>query len=1127
MKASTLVKRALRALGVVAEANEPSADMMTDGLSALGGMLAGWELRGVHLGAHYPLVADTDVPLAAREIECAVWSLAASLALEYGREPGRFLPVAERAFRGMQAERNQPRAVRASEWAFHHRRWTDNLFGFGGGGGGIVLPPGPGPGPDPEPPVPGIVPFPIAADMFGLNVERNFNIANQSGDGIPSAVVSRMSLGGAGARWIRCFVFFTPELGHGTRTAPVWPANPLGNVNFQRLVNTIDRYVAAGMPVIYAFIPGPYGLDQFTQDPTQLNRAAYLAYLSAGAAWFAARYTPAQFVLQPWNETFSGDAGTVNGLIADTYAALRAGAPNHWIAFSGPDFAKVWRVADMQFPLGAERVAVDIHDYEVIDGGDGTYFGRTSFIPGQRTRLACPIIFGEIDPARALFTTNGFDLDDPRRITTTKTFLAAVGCAGGLWAWCEGARRVNDPITPLNTDWWPQLENALVPGTHTISVNAPTGGTFTLPHLLTISGTYTGRPTFIEARVGGSSWAALDTEPNSGAFTGAFPVATAGPALAVEVRFANGRSITAATTVSITAATVEETISVTGTGGFGGASYSGTFTPTSPAPTIFVYAVQLGVDVQGEPADTIGVGTFSGSMSGLSPGTTTFRAEMLSGTEVFSETFTVEVDNVAPTIESITPPEARNYKTGDLIDGFVRMTEPITVIEGSETPYIEAGIGVELRKMTFLSGPTAQDLTFRYEVTGADSDNDGISIAGSVTLAGGSFRDAAGNNADFSGLAWGGNPALIRVNQPDVTVAALPAVAGVGLPLAVTGTVFPDNEPVEVVWRQGGVDVGSPVAATEIGRAWTATINAPAVTGTYTLRARHVGNGAILANSGNVVVSAAGVTAIPYNLGLLDVRADEPGSITTVDAGVSLWTSGQSITGTLVNSTAANQPQHSSVNQAVSYSGASAGDGNGDFHACVAVRDRYRNNATPLGVFYMLLRRTATPTWEWTIARVGANTGTYNQEFARSYALRHLTNGSFRVLRQGNTSGTFLSSDISGWNGAGWIALGWVLNDSRASGVPNGTAESISRLFVKTKGGGSFDVMANTATSGGTIITNDASMVCDIGRSRWNNFNGAAGQVAALEIHSAGFDANPPITNGGIELALDQLLARV
>lgn len=104
-----LIKSALREIGVLAAGQAARASDAQDALDMLNRMLASWEQRGVVIGAKFPLALGDTVPIAAREEYIAVVKLAEMLAASYGATmQAGALQMAERGFRGMQAERLKP-----------------------------------------------------------------------------------------------------------------------------------------------------------------------------------------------------------------------------------------------------------------------------------------------------------------------------------------------------------------------------------------------------------------------------------------------------------------------------------------------------------------------------------------------------------------------------------------------------------------------------------------------------------------------------------------------------------------------------------------------------------------------------------------------------------------------------------------------------------------------------------------------------------------------------------------------------------------------------------------------------------------------------------------------------------
>jgi hypothetical protein len=158
----------------------------------------------------------------------------------------------------------------------------------------------------------------------------------------------------------------------------------------------------------------------------------------------------------------------------------------------------------------------------------------------------------------------------------------------------------------------------------------------------------------------------------------------------------------------------------------------------------------------------------------------------------------VLVDGVAPTITSVSGPAAGTYIVGQHLDFTVVFSEAVAV---TGTPRLQLTIGSTTRYATYLSGTGTNTLTFRYTVQPGDLDTDGIAVASSIGLNGGTITDVPGNNAvltftppDTSGvLVDGVAPTITSVTGPaagtyivgqnlDFTVVFSEAVAVTGTP---------------------------------------------------------------------------------------------------------------------------------------------------------------------------------------------------------------------------------------------------------------------------------------------------------------------------------------------------------
>jgi hypothetical protein len=171
-------------------------------------------------------------------------------------------------------------------------------------------------------------------------------------------------------------------------------------------------------------------------------------------------------------------------------------------------------------------------------------------------------------------------------------------------------------------------------------------------------------------------------------------------------------------------------------------------------------------------------------------------------------TTSVLVDGVAPTVSLVTPPSDAAYSTAQSLSFKIRFDENVTVTGG---PYISINIGGTSRNAGYSSGSGTNELTFSYTVVGADADADGISMAASITLNGGSIKDAAGNNAVVTFTAPSLANVFVNVSAPAVTTQAASAIT------STTAT-----------WNGNITGIGVP-GATDHGFCWNTTGN-PSIT---------------------------------------------------------------------------------------------------------------------------------------------------------------------------------------------------------------------------------------------------------------------------------------------------------
>jgi len=159
-------------------------------------------------------------------------------------------------------------------------------------------------------------------------------------------------------------------------------------------------------------------------------------------------------------------------------------------------------------------------------------------------------------------------------------------------------------------------------------------------------------------------------------------------------------------------------------------------------------------------------------------------------------TGSITVDSVAPTFTNITSAKANGtYKAGEVIDITVTSSEAVTV---TGTPTLTLETGATDRAATYVSGSGTTTLTFRYTVQAGDNSSDlDIASTSALALAGGTIRDAAGNNASLTLVTPGASGSLaankalvIDTLAPNVPTSL--ALTPVG-PTFVAGTLLSDS----------------------------------------------------------------------------------------------------------------------------------------------------------------------------------------------------------------------------------------------------------------------------------------------------------------------------------------------
>jgi VCBS repeat-containing protein len=136
----------------------------------------------------------------------------------------------------------------------------------------------------------------------------------------------------------------------------------------------------------------------------------------------------------------------------------------------------------------------------------------------------------------------------------------------------------------------------------------------------------------------------------------------------------------------------------------------------------------------------------------------------------------VDVDAIVPAVTSVGVPANATYIAGQDLDFTVNTNKNVTVDTTGGTPYItltlDTGGTVDA---TYISGSGTSALTFRYVVVSGNLDNNGITVGISLTMAGGTIRDAHGNDAALT-LAGVGSTTGVLVDAVPPTVSSIDTV---------------------------------------------------------------------------------------------------------------------------------------------------------------------------------------------------------------------------------------------------------------------------------------------------------------------------------------------------------------
>lgn len=134
----------------------------------------------------------------------------------------------------------------------------------------------------------------------------------------------------------------------------------------------------------------------------------------------------------------------------------------------------------------------------------------------------------------------------------------------------------------------------------------------------------------------------------------------------------------------------------------------------------------------------------------------------------------IVVDGVAPTVAAAAVPSNGTYAASQNLDFTVTYSEAVTVT-GSPRIALTLDAGGTVYA-DYVSNSVPNTLTFQYTVGTGTLDSNGIAVDTSIALNSGTIKDAAGNDAALTGIAFGATTAvLVDGAVPTVTSVAVPA----------------------------------------------------------------------------------------------------------------------------------------------------------------------------------------------------------------------------------------------------------------------------------------------------------------------------------------------------------------
>lgn len=210
----------------------------------------------------------------------------------------------------------------------------------------------------------------------------------------------------------------------------VWAPKP----GMDALVTSIQRANAAGlvwwMPLLDGGPTYDIGSTWSTRGDAEMHD-----FIAGWAAWMAARFTPAQVVLAPWNENRDTSAPNNLAIVNKANAAIREGAPNHWAALGTQQYSRDWSsdISGMAGVTTKARRFIDVHAYPPAP--DATWVSGLAIKQDAATTAGMPFVYGELDPLTG-GSADHPDTTTPARLTALSTIFTGLrdaGIVGGAW----------------------------------------------------------------------------------------------------------------------------------------------------------------------------------------------------------------------------------------------------------------------------------------------------------------------------------------------------------------------------------------------------------------------------------------------------------------------------------------------------------------------------------------------------------------------------------------------------------------------------------------------------------------------------------------------------------------------